>query len=277
MTFAPDDIEIKEFVPTMRGYDRTEVRSFLRAVAEDVRRLEEKLEHQKQRSLEHASLPTMVAQPPTASSVVVDGPALQDSIRELTQAVKLLALQASLPRLGDTAPPSTPERAKPNVRGSVLLAGIDPTRSTSTVPQRVAPDGFAPSTEVSSAHAASNGLWTGPERRSSQRPWSGRPRVESAGATNTSAASTKSSPRAVPHQTTPPTDSSTERSTTVGAESITVPRGSNRELIDAYLQQALHPAQASVDSHYVHTDDTAELKGTDEAPRTNVVPLMRAV
>jgi DivIVA domain-containing protein len=43
MTFAPDDIEIKEFVPTLRGYDRAEVRAYLRAVAEDVRRLEERL------------------------------------------------------------------------------------------------------------------------------------------------------------------------------------------------------------------------------------------
>lgn len=275
MTFAPDDIEIKEFVPTMRGYDRTEVRSFLRAVAEDVRRLEEKLDHHKQRSLENATAPTTVIQAPTAQ-VVVDGTALQDAIRELTQAVKVLALHATLPRLGETAPVSTPERAKPSVRGSVLLAGIDQTRSTSTVPQRVVPDVAAPAAEVPAAkQGASGGVWPGPERRSAQRPWSGRPRIPNSA--NTSTVSTTHSPRPVQLRPPLPVDSSAERAATIEAESVGVPRGSNRELIDAYLQQALHPAQASVDSQQVDTDETAELKGTDDAPRTNVVPLMRAV
>jgi DivIVA domain-containing protein len=44
MPFSPDEIEIKEFVPTLRGYGREEVRAYLRSVSEDVRRLEEQLE-----------------------------------------------------------------------------------------------------------------------------------------------------------------------------------------------------------------------------------------
>jgi DivIVA domain-containing protein len=38
MGFSPDEIEVKEFLVGLRGYDRDEVRSFLRAVADDYRR-----------------------------------------------------------------------------------------------------------------------------------------------------------------------------------------------------------------------------------------------
>ena len=41
MPFAPDEVEHKEFVPGVRGYRRSEVRSFLRTVAADVARLED--------------------------------------------------------------------------------------------------------------------------------------------------------------------------------------------------------------------------------------------
>jgi hypothetical protein len=41
---SPDNIEIKEVGPTLRGYGREEVLAFLRSVAENVRRLEEQLE-----------------------------------------------------------------------------------------------------------------------------------------------------------------------------------------------------------------------------------------
>jgi DivIVA domain-containing protein len=47
MPFTPDEIEIKEFVPTLRGYGREEVRAYLRSVSEDVRRLEIQLEEAK--------------------------------------------------------------------------------------------------------------------------------------------------------------------------------------------------------------------------------------
>lgn len=39
MTFPPEDIETRRFVPAFRGYDRDEVDSFLRAVAADYRKL----------------------------------------------------------------------------------------------------------------------------------------------------------------------------------------------------------------------------------------------
>ena len=37
MAFAPDEIATKRFIVRARGYDRNEVESFLRAVAEDYR------------------------------------------------------------------------------------------------------------------------------------------------------------------------------------------------------------------------------------------------
>ena len=37
MAFSPEEIENKEFLTTLRGYDRDEVRAFLKAVASDVR------------------------------------------------------------------------------------------------------------------------------------------------------------------------------------------------------------------------------------------------
>jgi DivIVA domain-containing protein len=41
VAFAPDEIEHKEFVPGIRGYRRSEVRAFLRAVAAEVAKLEQ--------------------------------------------------------------------------------------------------------------------------------------------------------------------------------------------------------------------------------------------
>ena len=37
MPFSPEEIESKEFLITLRGYDKDEVQAFLRAVAADYR------------------------------------------------------------------------------------------------------------------------------------------------------------------------------------------------------------------------------------------------
>ena len=41
MPFTPEEIESKEFLVVLRGYDKEEVGSFLRAVAADVREIQE--------------------------------------------------------------------------------------------------------------------------------------------------------------------------------------------------------------------------------------------
>src|SRR5947208_10105201 len=41
--FSPEEIESKEFLVVLRGYDKDEVGSFLRAVADDVRSLTEQV------------------------------------------------------------------------------------------------------------------------------------------------------------------------------------------------------------------------------------------
>lgn len=248
MTFAPDDIEIKEFVPTMRGYDRTEVRSFLRAVAEDVRRLEERLEDQSRRALENA---TSAVAAPVAQSRVESAPsALQDAIRELTEAVQLLAHQANASKTAEPTAVQSTGRTNTGPRGSVLLAGLGPQRSSSFAAERTAPAASTPSVPAT---------WPNVERRSSQRPWSGRPRRQST-ATTSSAPSRSSS------------------TTNLAAEAVAVPRGENRELIAAFLSQALHPNQVSVDTDAVDTDQSSlRYDEVAEAPKTNVVPLMRAV
>ena len=67
MPFSPDEIEIKEFVPTLRGYGREEVRAYLRSVSEDVRRLEEQLEAAK--SLGQLNEPSNVVRTSLKASV----------------------------------------------------------------------------------------------------------------------------------------------------------------------------------------------------------------
>jgi DivIVA domain-containing protein len=141
MTFAPDDIEIKEFVPTMRGYDRTEVRAFLRAVAEDVRRLEDRLTERALLALKAETVPEPADRldPPTNSR-------LEDAIRDLTVAVQRL-----------------------NTREIGPLA-ISQMSSESTVPRLASEPILAPKVTTSETHKST---WDGAERRSASRPWSG--------------------------------------------------------------------------------------------------------
>ena len=44
MPFSPDEIETKQFISTLRGFDKDEVSMFLRAVAADYRRAIERAE-----------------------------------------------------------------------------------------------------------------------------------------------------------------------------------------------------------------------------------------
>ncbi|HZT64171.1 MAG TPA: DivIVA domain-containing protein [Acidimicrobiales bacterium] len=50
MTITPEEIEHKQFMPAVRGYDREEVDAFLRAVAADLRRLTGELEQASERA-----------------------------------------------------------------------------------------------------------------------------------------------------------------------------------------------------------------------------------
>ncbi len=103
MTFAPDDIEIKEFVPTLRGYDRAEVRAYLRAVAEDVRRLEERLND---RSLDESAAAGAVGPAPQVPAALLTEVALRSqepsAMKDLERAVRDLtfAIQAIAARTG---------------------------------------------------------------------------------------------------------------------------------------------------------------------------------
>jgi DivIVA domain-containing protein len=132
MPFSPDEIEIKEFVPTLRGYGREEVRAYLRSVSEDVRRLEEQLEAAKsvaqpERLRQATTVATVEAQlvnpwslpepdavqftaarasasaptPSVASSVLTAADAglvvgLKEALTELTQAIARLSNQGLL-------------------------------------------------------------------------------------------------------------------------------------------------------------------------------------
>lgn len=253
MAFAPDDIEIKEFVPTMRGYDRAEVRSFLRAVAEDVRRLEEKLEDQSRRTLEHPA--------PFAHSVAAESApsALHDAILELTNAVRLLAHQANAPKINH-AVVATPHGSSPS---RTLAPHVTPAS-----PRSLATDG----TRVTTVASAASPTWPAVERRSARRPWAGRT------AQNSPATA---SPNEIPGTTTgTTTGTSTGTSTSTGSatDSAVFVRGSNRELIRAFLPQVLHRDRVSVDRAPVNIEPPSH--GFDEvaeSQKTNVVPLMRAV
>jgi DivIVA domain-containing protein len=129
MPFSPDEIEIKEFVPTLRGYGREEVRAYLRSVSEDVRRLEEQLKAAKSVAQpekpsqattvtdveapfvnpwslpepDSVQFPTSVSAPAAlfGSSVLTAADAglvvgLKDALTELTQAIARLSTQGLL-------------------------------------------------------------------------------------------------------------------------------------------------------------------------------------
>jgi DivIVA domain-containing protein len=122
MHFSPDEIEIKEFVPTLRGYSREEVRAYLRSLAEDVRRLEEALETSRQaerlanlestgspyldRTLGH---PEAIGHPVGASlSPLVQNEVIQsftEAVTALTQAVQVIRTQTE--RLDQQSPQTT--------------------------------------------------------------------------------------------------------------------------------------------------------------------------
>lgn len=177
MTFSPDDIEIKEFVPTLRGYSRDEVRAFLRSVSDDVRRLEEQLaEARSQQFEEHtaklranpatrpadssstAVLPASatsgtVPAPAFASVPLADGrsiDALRDAISELTSAVRMVAT-------GAVAPPNA---------NSHLLAAFEPRTIAPPAGNSAAPDFSIVPTPAKE--------YNGPERRRADRPWADR-------------------------------------------------------------------------------------------------------
>ncbi len=205
MPFSPDEIEIKEFVPTLRGYGREEVRAYLRSVSEDVRRLEEQLESAK--SLAQSSKPsqvanpapqaaaailtTLTANPSDASSTVVLSKAdlglvvdLKDALSELTQAIARLsstqglfatsagAVSAATPSLHDkhVAPVATAEQRSEQAS---IIKTPSPTPSFATAAKfeppfiRTKPQTVANSGLVRSG--ATN--WEGIDRRGSERPW----------------------------------------------------------------------------------------------------------
>ena len=103
MPFSPDEIEIKEFVPTLRGYGREEVRAYLRSVSEDIRRLEQQLEVAK--SAGSNPVPSGASKAPATTAPTVDSHSsspksgvddhglaheLKTALSELTQAVSSL-------------------------------------------------------------------------------------------------------------------------------------------------------------------------------------------
>lgn len=195
MPFSPDEIEIKEFVPTLRGYGREEVRAYLRSVSEDVRRLEDQLEAAK------SSAPALPAKPiPVAplaeqqdrSSPEVWSPEaepltgtfaplglatadvrlvadLRDALSELTQAIAQLRTQGLAVQL-TTVPEQTPA---PLERQTIQR---QPAPISTTV--KLEP----PFVHVKPLQVANSGLgkrdqvhWDGINRRGPQRPWNSAP------------------------------------------------------------------------------------------------------
>jgi DivIVA domain-containing protein len=181
MTFAPDDIEIKEFVPTMRGYDRNEVRAFLRAVAEDVRRLEDRLTERAMMAMQ-----SEVATAPIATAEASTSSRLEDAIRDLTVAVQSLTIREaapvsvapSAPAVASVASSVTPSTTMPNETRTAAATVTPPepgeprrteTASVVELPKREIETSSQPpiTTEVRKS------TWDGIERRSAKRPWSG--------------------------------------------------------------------------------------------------------
>ena len=78
MGLTPEEIERRDFASTLRGYDRDEVRSFLKKVGDTVRELQDEVANADQRGPEAApdALAASVAGPtskPTGSVRSVNG------------------------------------------------------------------------------------------------------------------------------------------------------------------------------------------------------------
>lgn len=160
MTFSPDDIEIKEFVPTLRGYDRAEVRAYLRAVAEDVRRLEERLN---EREIERAApssepLATSEAAGDTGSAATapprftapldvpfrVQEPVamrdLEHAVRDLTFAIQAIAARTGvLDRVASTVRPRRTEPVAASRTDAPVPDRRGPNRPWANVERSAAP------------------------------------------------------------------------------------------------------------------------------------------
>jgi DivIVA domain-containing protein len=262
MTFAPDDIEIKEFVPTLRGYDRTEVRAFLRAVAEDVRRLEDRLAERAQTSAAPATA-QQAFDPATSTN-------LEDAIRSLTAAVQSLGRTSAgdlrtvhVPEVVPVAPVSVVPVAV--AVAPIALADPAPLPTVATRLEAVAPVTEPVATPVGSpappapTSAATEQLrtstWDGVERRSARRPWSGRGNGDSTGSTR----STESS-----------------RSTKSSAAPRHLRSDGNESLISKFLPKVLNHRPTSDDVTNVDVSAT-ELLEDERSDNSNVVQLMRAV
>src|SRR5256885_8540419 len=71
--FSPEEIESKEFLVVLRGYDKDEVGSFLRAVADDVRALTEQAAQAGGDSAPAATEPTPAAEPALVEQAAPSG------------------------------------------------------------------------------------------------------------------------------------------------------------------------------------------------------------
>jgi DivIVA domain-containing protein len=268
MTFAPDDIEIKEFVPTLRGYDRTEVRAFLRAVAEDVRRLEDRLAER----TEHGVAPSA----PVGKASSLDpstSTSLEDAIRSLTVAVE------SLSRTGtsrvvteEVIKPAVLKPVEPVIVKPVIVKPVELIATTPVItapvnkpvviehvePEITKPSDSPMSDVVPQTSKAANSTWDGVERRSARRPWSGRGSNSSTGT---------SAPREPAH----------------------LRAAANDSLISKFLRQALdhreRPAESETSvgtinesNKTIEANESIETNASKSGAATNnVVPLMRAV
>jgi DivIVA domain-containing protein len=127
MPFSPDEIEIKEFVPTLRGYGREEVRAYLRSVSEDVRRLEEQLAAAK--SVAQTEKPSQATTVAAVEAPLVDPWSLPESIPSLTGPISA-ALR--VPSVG-LIPTGKPDRGPNAVQLPAPVASASvPTSSTAT-------------------------------------------------------------------------------------------------------------------------------------------------
>jgi DivIVA domain-containing protein len=263
MPFSPDEIEIKEFVPTLRGYGREEVRAYLRSVSEDVRRLEDQLEAAK------SSAPSLPAKPlPVAQRVeqqddlstepwgpAVEPPAntfaplglatadlrlvadLREALSELTQAIAQLSTQG-LPVQLVTVPESTP-------------APLDRQTFQQQPPPISVPAKLEkPFVHVKPPPVANSGIgkrdqvhWDGIDRRGPERPWNSTP-VEQSTSTTVRATSLRvDDPQIVAHRLDAGSFSPSgfnPVSIQEGNEALPVDRElRNRSLIGTYLDGAL--------------------------------------
>jgi DivIVA domain-containing protein len=213
MPFSPDEIEIKEFVPTLRGYGREEVRAYLRSVSEDVRRLEDQLEAAKSSApalpTKHNPVTPLVeqhdhpstelwgpaAEPPTSTfaplglsttdvRLVTD---LREALSELTQAIAQLSTQGLPVQLATSV--SQSELA------TNLAASTPAPLERQTFQERPSPISIPvkfepPFVHVKPPQVANSGLgkrdqihWDGIDRRGPERPWNSAPVQQSTSTT----------------------------------------------------------------------------------------------